>query len=130
MRRSIRFAAVVLVCAACSHEPRPDSPSSPARGQVITAQEIADSQSHTAYEAILKLRANFLSNRGKTTILGNSSSLPTVYLDGQMYGDASTLKNISANVVASIRLYRAWEATTKFGASNMGGVIEVITKTQ
>jgi hypothetical protein len=52
-----------------------------------------------------------------------------VYLDGQMYGDASTLKNISANVVESIRLYRAWEATTKFGARNVAGVIEVLSKT-
>lgn len=30
----------------------------------------------------------------------------------------------------TLDLYRAWEATTKFGTGNMGGVIEVTTKTQ
>jgi hypothetical protein len=30
--------------------------------------------------------------------------------------------------IATIRLYRSWEATTKFGAGNMGGVIEIITR--
>ncbi|MEO8620050.1 MAG: Plug domain-containing protein [bacterium] len=98
--------------------------------QVITAQEIADSQGQTAYEVIMKVRANFLSNRGKTTIMGDSPSAPTVYLDGQMYGDVSTLKNISAKTIGSIRLYRAWDASTKFGAHNVGGVIEVISRTR
>jgi hypothetical protein len=130
MRRSFRIAVLVLICGACSHEPKPESAGSPRGDQVITAQEIQDSQALTAYDAIVKLRANFLSNRGKTTILGNSPTVPTVYLDGQIYGDASTLKNISATHIASIRLYRAWEATTKFGANNVAGVIEVITKTQ
>lgn len=130
MRRSIRFAVLVMICGACSHDPKPETAGSAKSDQVITAQEIEDSQALTAYDAIVKLRGNFLSNRGKTTILGNSPSVPTVYLDGQVYGDASSLKNISAKHIASIRLYRAWEATTKFGASNMAGVIEVVTKTQ
>jgi hypothetical protein len=130
MLRFHRFAALVLICAACSHDPKPETATASKSDQVITEQEILDSQAITAYDAILKLRANFLSNRGKTTILGNSPSVPTVYLDGQLYGDLSTLRNISASNVSSIRLYRAWEASTKFGAKNVAGVIEVLSKTQ
>lgn len=136
MPSSIRIAAIVLLAAACRHEPPPETaapaaPAAPTKAdQVITEKEIVESQALTAYDAIVKLRGNFLTNRGKTSILGNSPTVPTVYLDGQMYGNISTLKNISARQIASIRLYRAWEATTKFGASNVGGVIDVITKTQ
>lgn len=136
----IRIAALVLIVGACSHAPPPETApdgSSPAAAaapqkseQMITEQEIIESQALTAYDAVVKLRGNFLSSRGKTSILGNSPTVPTVYLDGQVYGNPSTLKNISAKHIASIRLYRAWEATTKFGASNVGGVIEVTTKTQ
>ena len=139
LRTSIRIAALVLVASACSHTAPPETAAEGSTAatstaqrseQMITEQEIIDSQALTAYDAVVKLRANFLTNRGKTSILGNSPTVPTVYLDGQVYGNPSTLKNISAKHVASIRLYRAWEATTKFGASNVGGVIEVISKTQ
>lgn len=75
-----------------------------------------------------KLRANFLSNRGRTTILGSTSSFPVVYLDGVEYGPMTSLRNIPATHVSSIRMYRAWEATTKFGMGKTAGVIEVITK--
>ncbi len=138
MHRSIRIAALVLIAGACSQVPPPetsaDGTAAPtvqkASEQLITEKEIIESQAVTAYDAVVKLRGNFLTNRGKTSIIGNSPTVPTVYLDGQVYGNPSTLKNISARHVASIRLYRAWEATTKFGASNVGGVIEVISKTQ
>jgi len=36
--------------------------------------------------------------------------------------------NIQANDVASIRVYPAGQSATRFGAGNMGGVIEVYTK--
>ena len=99
--------------------------------QLITEREIDDANAVTAYDAVLKLRANFLSDRGPTSILNASSPRePNIYLDGVMYGPVASLRNIPASTVATIRLYRAWEATTKFGAQNVAGVIEVISKTQ
>jgi hypothetical protein len=38
------------------------------------------------------------------------------------------LRNIPASQVSTIRLYRAWEATTKFGTGNMSGVIAITTR--
>ena len=99
--------------------------------QFITAQEIAQSQALDGYDAVVKLRANFLRNRGKTSILNRDApEFPTVYLDGMQYGPIASLRHIPANQIARIRLYRAWEASTKFGASNVAGVIEVISKIQ
>lgn len=94
----------------------------------ITEAEIASSSAANAYEAVQRLRGNFLSNRGKTTILGRSSPMPIVYLDGVRFGEISSLRNISATTVQTIRLYRAWEAQQKYGNDVMGGVIEVTTK--
>lgn len=97
--------------------------------ELITADEIASSHASNAYEAVAKLRHNFLSNRGKTSILDTSApSLPNVYLDGVPYGTMSSLYTIPAGDVLSIRLYRAWEATTRYGTGNPAGVIEVTTK--
>ena len=94
----------------------------------ITEDEIASSSAVNAYEAVQRLRGNFLSNRGKTTILGKSSPMPVVYLDGVRYGEVQSLRNISATQVQSIHLYRAYDAQQKYGNDVMGGVIEVSTK--
>jgi outer membrane cobalamin receptor len=99
------------------------------RSQLITQDEIEASRAPTAYEVIQKLRANFLTYRGETSFdRSKSQPYPTVYLDGQEYGSVTMLRNIPASQVATIRLYRAWEATTKFGTGNMGGVIAVTTR--
>ena len=97
--------------------------------QLITEDEIEASKAPTAFDAIQKLRANFLSYRGETSFnKKNSQPYPTVYVDGQEFGPISSLRSIPASQVATIRLYRSWEATTKFGTGNMGGVIAVTTR--
>ncbi|HUQ47961.1 MAG TPA: hypothetical protein VM053_06930 [Gemmatimonadaceae bacterium] len=126
--RSFRLLTTVLSVGllACVHarpEPGVDN-------AVITEGEIAASRAQNAYDAVKLLRGNFLSYRGKTTLSrdSTSSSLPTVYLDDQAFGPVLTLRSIPAGQISVIRLYRSWEATTKYGAGNMGGVIAVETK--
>jgi hypothetical protein len=97
--------------------------------QMITEDEIIASNAMNAFEVIQKLRANFLSYRGETSFYPNrSKSMPTVYVDDQQFGEISVLENIPALQIASIRLYRAWEATTRYGTGNMGGVIAITTR--
>lgn len=96
--------------------------------QLITEDEIDAAGASNAYDVIRKLRANFLSYRGETSFRRTSSPYPTVYVDGQAYGEISMLRTIPAMQIASIRLYRAWEASTKFGMGNMGGVIAITTR--
>jgi hypothetical protein len=97
--------------------------------QLITEDEVEASRAPTAFEVIQKLRANFLSYRGETSFdRSKSQPYPNVYVDGQAYGPIGTLRNIPASQIATIRLYRSWEATTKFGTGNMGGVIAITTR--
>ena len=126
-RLALSATLVLLVGAgACTHATSgQDSTSS----QVIYADEIERSRAVNAYEAVAKLRHNFLSDRGPTSILDKSAPrVPNVYLDGMPYGELASLNNIPAQQIASIRLYRAWEAQYKFGSDNPAGVIEVTTK--
>lgn len=116
--------AVLLACSAPRVKPGVVSDSS-----LITQEEIDASRAANAFEAIQKLRANFLSYRGETSLSkSRSTPYPTVYLDDQEYGPISTLRNIPASQISSIRLLRAWEATTKYGTGNMGGVIAITTR--
>lgn len=97
---------------------------------IITEAEVIASGAQTAYDVVKKLRSNFVaSTRGRTTINNaNSPQEPVVFLDEQMFGALNTLKNIPADQVGEIRLYRAWEATTKYGTGFMAGVIAVTTR--
>jgi len=97
--------------------------------QLITEDEVEASRASTAYDVIQRLRANFLSYRGETSFdKSRSAPYPTVYVDGQEFGPIASLRNLPASQIGAIRLYRSWEATTKFGTGNMGGVIAVTTR--
>jgi hypothetical protein len=125
VRSLLALASVVLL--ACS-APRVGS-GVVSDSSLITEEEIDASRAANAFEAIQKLRPNFLSYRGETSINKNRSTpYPTVYLDDQEYGPINTLRSIPASQVSSIRLLRAWEATTKYGTGNMGGVIAITTR--
>jgi outer membrane cobalamin receptor len=119
------FTTAIVGCAPPAVNSHSDDPKS----QLITQDEIEASRAPTAYEVIQKLRANFLTYRGETSFdRSKSQPYPTVYVDGQEYGSVGMLRNIPASQVSTIRLYRAWEATTKFGTGNMGGVIAITTR--
>jgi hypothetical protein len=84
----------------------------------------------TAYDVISRLRPGFLVSRGQATISNGTaaSSYPNIYLDGVPYGDINTLRTIDASHIAEVRLFQAWEAQTKFGLGNNGGVIAITTR--
>jgi len=94
---------------------------------LITRAEIVDSHAPDALTAVRRLRGEFLSNRGRTSITLATPMLPVVYLDQMQLGSFDVLSTIPANDIAEIRLYRSWEASYKFGKDKTAGVIQVIT---
>ena len=127
MRLLLLVAVTCLALQACAHS-RPSAVRRSYEAQVISEAEIIEADVASAYDVIRKLRANFLTYRGRTNFRGASASEPRVYLDDQPYGGVSSLRSIRAGHVAEIRLYRSWEATTKFGTGNMDGVIAITTR--
>jgi hypothetical protein len=51
-----------------------------------------------------------------------------VFMDDQVYGPVSVLRNIPASPIAEIRLYRAWEAVIKYGSGLPGGAIAIYSR--
>ena len=95
----------------------------------ITAAEIDSVHAASAYDAVRKLRPQFLEPRGRMSVDPKvPPGQPNVYVDNQYYGDISTLRTISASVVETIKFYNASEAEYAFGRGNMAGVISILTK--
>ena len=99
---------------------------------VLTAEEIASAHADAsnAYDAIQRLRPNWLAPKGVTS--GRSAmgtQYATIFLDGQAYGDITTLRSISAYNVGSARYYDVTQAGARFGIQGgSSGVIEVLSK--
>lgn len=116
------FAAVAVACAP------PSNPGNTRDSNVITREELSASKSLNAYDAIKNLRPNFLRARGTNTFDPVVSTEPTVYVDGQRFGDITNLRSMSVDLIAEIRLLRASDATIKYGTNHTTGVIEVTTR--
>jgi TonB-dependent receptor-like protein len=122
---SVVAAAAVVACASAGGGgTKVDAGSA----NIITADQIAASHQSNAYEVVSRLRPNFLKSRGRTTVYGQGSDYAAVFLDGQSYGDLSSLRNISASQIGSIRFIRGTDAVTTYGMQYGGGVIDVRTK--
>ena len=121
------IALTLAIAVGCSHPKL--GPGDVYNSQVITEDEIVASRASNAYDVIHKLRANFLTNRGETSLnRGQSNPYPTVYLDDQEFGPISSLTSIPAAQITMIRLYRVSEANAKYGTHNLSGVIAITTR--
>jgi hypothetical protein len=96
---------------------------------LLTRDEILASYTTNAYDAVAKLRPNFLVGRGQNTILGSDTGYPKVYLDHILFGDLQSLRSIDPMSVREIRFYNAGAASNRFGLGNASGAIEVISAT-
>jgi len=125
--RALVIPLVVALVVACNRGPRTPV----GDRQVIRAAEIATISSINAYEIVSKLRPELLKSRGPMSgTQGRAMDNPviTVYIDGVEAGPTTViLPQIRANEVREIRMYRAADATTKFGSRHASGVIEVTT---
>lgn len=120
-------ALTLVVAIACSHPKL--GPGEAFDSQVITEDEIVASHATNAFEVIHKLRANFLTSRGQTSLnRTNANTYPVVYVDDQEFGAISTLSSIPAEQISLIRLYRVSEANAKYGTHNLTGVIAITTR--
>ncbi|HEY2379225.1 MAG TPA: hypothetical protein VGH98_24805 [Gemmatimonadaceae bacterium] len=95
----------------------------------ISEAEIDSVHATSAYDAIRKLRPQFLEPRGRMSVDPHEPpALPNVYVDNQYYGDITELRNISAATIEVIKFYSASEAQYAFGRGNMAGAINILTK--
>lgn len=117
--------AAVLACGPASN---PSIPGVHRNAKVLTAEEIEDAHAdvRTAYDAVARLRPNWLASHGAMSSDAGANPYASVWLDGQLYGELTALREIPAFQVADIRYYDITEAGGKFGLrAGAGGAIEV-----
>ncbi len=122
------FPVLLLVLSACASSNANKSGERRDRN-VITRAEIERSPEHSAYNVIRTLRPGMLNQRGNTSIANQDPGI-VVFLDGQRYGDISSLDGMEANTVEEIRYLSAAEAQARFGTGYPQGIILVTTRTR
>ena len=132
MRRtatSVMLVVTGVVATSCSvTDPRGGARISTANvGRVATASpdrlesaEIGSARVANAYEAVVRLRPQFLRRRSTT-----GDGQPVIYLDGVRQGGADILRSIPASVVYEIRYLTVTAASAEFGRMHSAGVISV-----
>lgn len=96
---------------------------------VITREEIAASPEHSALNLIRTLRPGMLVDRGKTSIAHQDPGI-VVFLNGQRYGDLSSLDALEVNSIQEIRFLSAAEAQQRYGMGYPQGVILVTSRSR
>src|SRR5438876_11277935 len=132
----VTVSAAVSLSACAGRQYRPAD--SRAGVQVITAEQIARSGAHTAWD-VLKREAPTLTlrdtrggrpasagRRGRSSILLEDA--PLVVLDGVRLTDFRALDGIPAATILTISVYNGIAGTTYYGTNAVSGVIVIQTK--
>jgi hypothetical protein len=130
-RKLFYLAGMVAVIGCASTPSRPDGTTPLRKGNVLTAEEIASAHAdiNSAYDAVQRLRPNWLAPRGAMSSSTAGSNYAQVFVDEQFVGDINALKNINAYQVGDLRYYDPSQAGGRFGIkAGTNGAIEVIMK--
>jgi hypothetical protein len=123
------YLAVLAGVVACATTGTSSTPGR--RGNLLTAMEIVDNHAdvNSAYDAVARLRPNWLAPHGPSGATSQSLELAQVFVDGQAYGDVTSMRNIPAYHVGAIEYFDSSQAGAKFGIRAGGaGAIEVRMK--
>ena len=135
---SVKHLYLVAVAAALGCASQGPSSGSSASGvsqksaNYLPFAEIADAHAdvNTVYDAVARLRPNWLAAHGVMSPTSSTTTeYATVFVDGVLYGDLNTLRNLQAYHVADIRYYDITQSGARYGIrGGTGGVIDVRTK--
>lgn len=124
-----RFLLLAALCVAVACHPQ-RSGTVGSLGRVITREQIAEVDARSIYDVIVRLRAEFLNDRGRTSIRTNATSRAVVFLNEQEYGVLESMRDIPPDRVQEVRYFSGSDAVVRFGAQFGGGVIQLISRTE
>ncbi len=125
MRYSGLFLGLVLCIQGCA------SSAPGARGtsrDIITREQIAETQAITGYDAIRTLHPQWLRARGQTASVSDPGPLtPTVFLDSTRMGGLAVLAVFQVRDIYEIRYLDPGQAGIRYGMGFPRGVIEIVS---
>ena len=96
---------------------------------LITQEELQTQPSGTAYDAVQRLRPNWLRMRSSAMVGGTgTANLPRVFVDERDFGNMDSLRSFNLDSVSEISFLSATDATTRYGTGYAGGIIHVRLK--
>lgn len=129
----IAVAAIIGCAPAAGTSGAPGTPPPTPKANLLNAEEIATAHADvaSAYDAVARLRPNWLAAHGVTSLASNGASTryALVFVDGQPYGELDSLHSIPAYLVDEFRYYDVTQAGARFGLrAGASGVIQVRMK--
>jgi hypothetical protein len=101
--------------------------SEPSSVNRLTRSQLASANSaDNVYDAIAKLRPEWLSSRGPTSVTDATPTSVSVYMNGSMLGKADYLKQVAILDVSEVRYWNSAQASARFGMGHPRGVVEII----
>lgn len=94
---------------------------------VIMAPEIVAAKVVDAYQAVTRLRPEFLTRRAPVSAMADAPTGPRVFLDDVEVGGIDALRTVPLEAITYIRYLSPTEATLRFGAPQPNGAIVVST---
>ena len=92
----------------------------------MTREELGKTNSDNLYDAIAKLRPEWLTSRGPTSVTDMTPTSVDVYMNGNFLGGADYLRQVRSLDVSEVRYWDAGQASARFGMGHPRGVIELI----
>ena len=114
-------AGFMLGCAGAPAAGRPDSDG----GNMLSRAQLQATNSDELYAAIAKLRPDWLSSRGPTSVTDPTPSSASVYMNGSLLGRVEYMRQMRVIDVSQVRYWNAGEASARFGMGHPRGVIEI-----
>jgi hypothetical protein len=96
----------------------------------LTQAELAATNSGSVYDAVAKLKPEWLTSRGPTSVTDPTPTSADVFMNGILLGKADYLRQVRVLDVSEMRYWRAGEASARFGMGHPRGVIELIRSPQ
>lgn len=127
MSRSLRWLGTLFLAVAATACASAGGPAQRTDRNVLTYEQIQETNKQNVYDVVESLRSNWLRSRGPTSLQGPNAE-PQVYLDDTRLGNVSNLRSISTAPVRYIRWFDGIAATGRWGLDHGAGVIYVSTR--
>jgi hypothetical protein len=120
---TVRALTAALLVAGCSSAATRSSSGGDASR--LTQDQLAATNSGTVYDAVEKLRPEWLTSRGPTSITNPTPTVASVFMNGQLLGKIDYLREVRVIDVSEVRYWPAGPAAAKYGMGHPRGVIEL-----
>jgi hypothetical protein len=130
MWRRLGLGGMMMYLAACAPATTRSFEASPLSRDLTTLSydEMSAANVNDAYDAVARLRPQYLHRRGETSILLRSQTFINVYIDNMKLGGVEALRGYPIQAIRAVRYFNAAEATYRWGTNNTGGAIQLVTQ--